>query len=61
MPLNNYLSVVRVKKRSLTPDGEGKRSRGSCERVGGLLSYSILANIYQTRLRSDCGALRVCL
>ena len=28
---------------------------------GGLLSYSILANFYQTRLRSDCGAVRVCL
>ena len=31
-----------------------------CE-SGGLLSYSILANFYQTRLRSDCGAVRVCL
>ena len=27
----------------------------------GVLSYSILAKIYQTRLRSDCGAVRVCL
>ena len=27
----------------------------------GVLSYSILAEFYQIRLRSDCGAVRVCL
>ena len=27
----------------------------------GVLSYSILAKVYQTHLRSDCGAVRVCL
>ena len=27
----------------------------------GVLSYLILAKVYQTRLRSDCGAVRVCL
>ena len=26
-----------------------------------VLSYSILAKFYPTRLRSDCGAVRVCL
>ena len=26
----------------------------------GVLSYSILAKFYQTRLRSDCGAVHVC-
>ena len=29
--------------------------------MGELFSYSILAKFYQIRLRSDCGAVRVCL
>ena len=60
VPFNSYLSAVRVEKRSLTPDGERLRGRDEVVIGWGAYHHSISANICQTRLRSDCGAVLVC-
>ena len=60
-PSTNIYVAVGAKKGSPTPDGEKLRGKNEVVIGGGLILHSILANICQTRLRSDCGAVRVCL
>ena len=61
MPFNNYLSCCGGREeKSLTPDGGKFRGKDEIAIEWGLAIHSILDNICQTRLRLDCGAVRVC-
>ena len=60
MPFNNYLSWCGGREeKSLTPDEEKFRGKDEVAIEWGLAIHSILANICQTRLCLDCGAVRV--
>ena len=60
--LNNYPSCCGGREEtSLTPAGEKLRGMDEVVSEWGLTTHSMFANICQTRLRIDCGAVHICL